>query len=238
LAHISHAQRPRRMRGRQGGLLLGPLALFVAVTLIAAGYVAYTLWPRWPGPPASLDAPALPVMVAGEMFNLAPAAIRQAVQRKPGSHERIDLVYLWPGLAPPDPAQQPTLARPVDPNDRLFLTIASGETTLPIEERAKTIYPRYSEAAAGAGPPGLTVRPFRDHTPYAGEDLVYEPTNPERFLARCTRKGVGNSGTCMLERRVGNADLTFRFSRDWLTEWDKLADGIERLITRLHPAAK
>ena len=81
---------------------------------------------------------------------------------------------LWPSLVPPDPAVKPTLNAPVDPNERLFVTIASGDATLPLLERVQTIYPRYLVAEPVAGPPGLTFRGFRDDTPYQGEDLVFE----------------------------------------------------------------
>jgi len=37
---------------------------------------------------------------SGVAFNVPPAAIRIAAQRQPGTQERIDLVYLWPSLAP------------------------------------------------------------------------------------------------------------------------------------------
>ena len=40
---------------------------------------------------------------------------------------------------------------------------------------------------------------------------------------------------CLLERRVGAADLTFRFPRDWLTDWRGVVAGIDRLLKRLHP---
>ena len=48
-------------------------------------------------------------------------------------------------------------------------------------------------------------------------------------------KGVTSSGVCLLERRIGNADITFRFPRDWLPDWQNVAGGIDRLIARLHP---
>ena len=167
-----------------------------------------------------------------------PAAIRMNVQRRPGAHERVDLSYLWPSLTPPDPAIKPTVGAPIDPNERLFVTIASGDTTLPLMERVQTIYPRYLVAEPVAGPPGLTFRGFRSDTPYQGEDLVFESSAPEHFLARCSRKGVTNSGTCLLERRIGNADVTLRFPRDWLDKWSDVASGIDRLIARLHPEEK
>ena len=95
--------------------------------------------------------------------------------------------------------------------------------------RVKEIYPRYLVAEPTAGPDGLTLRGFRDGTPYQGEELVFEQQAPEHFLARCSRKGVVNSGNCLLERRIGNADLTFRFPRAWLKDWKSVAAGIDRL---------
>lgn len=237
------AQQPRRSRPRHGRYgrhkpLLAPLLVFAAVAVVAALYVGYILWPRWPDAPVALNAPSMPIVIAGVPFNIEPAAIRMNVQRRPGAHERVDLSYLWPSLVPPDPAIKPTVGAPVDPNERLFVTIASGETTLPLMERVQTIYPRYLVPEPVAGPPGLTFRGFRDDTPYQGEDLVFESSAPEHFLSRCTRKGVNNSGTCLLERRIGNADITFRFPRDWLTDWQNVASGIDRLVARLHPEKK
>jgi hypothetical protein len=193
------------------------------------------LWPRWPQAAVTLDAPSLPIVVAGVAFNVEPAAVRMAVQRRPGAQARVDLAYLWPSLTPPDPAHKPTLGAPVDPNTRLFVTIAGGDSTLPLIERVQTIYPRYLAPQAAAGPDGLTLRDFRDGTPYQGEELVVETAAPEHFLARCSRRGVVNSGTCLLERRIGDADITLRFPRDWLSDWKGVASGIDRLIARLHP---
>jgi hypothetical protein len=176
------------------------------------------------------------------MFNIEPAAIRRPVQRKAGTQERVDLAYLWPSLLPADPAVKPTVGAPLDPNERLFVTIANGATTFPLLERVKTIYPRYFAETPAPGPTGLTLRAFRDGTPYQGEDLIYDPIAPERFLARCSRQvarlGVGNSGMCLYERRIGEADITLRFPRDWLADWESVASGIDRLIERLHAAEK
>jgi hypothetical protein len=230
----AQAAKPRRRHAGRSPLA-APLVLFAAAALTAAIYVAYVLWPRWPEPPVTLDAPSLPIIVAGVYFNIEPAAIRMPVQRRPGTEARIDLAYLWPSLTPPDPALRPTLGAPVDPNERLFVTIGSGDSTLPLIERVQTIYPRYLVPEPTAGPAGLTLRGFRDGTPYQGEELVFEPAAPEHFLARCSRKGVTNSGTCLMERRIGNADITLRFPRDWLSDWKSVAAGIDRLIARLHP---
>jgi hypothetical protein len=227
----------KRRRGTGRSPLLAPVMVFAAAVAFAAFYVAYVLWPRWPETAVVLDAPSLPIVVSGTAFNVEPPAIRMRVQRRPGAHERVDLSYLWPRLVPPDPALKSTVGAPVDPNELLFVTIASGETTLPLMERVQTIYPRYLVPEPVAGPPGLTFRAFRDDTPYRGEDLVFESGAPEHFLARCSRKGVINSGVCMVERRVGNADITLRFPREWLANWQDVASSIDKLIARLHPAS-
>src|SRR6185295_14624358 len=177
------AARPRRQGGHNP--LMAPLAVFGAVVLLAALYVAYILWPRWPQGPVSLNAPSLPIVVSGVTFNVEPAAVRVAVQRRPGVQQRVDLSYLWPSLAPPDPSVKPTVGAPLDANERLFVTISSGDATLPLLDRVQTIYPRYLVPQPVAGFPGLTYRGFRDDSPYQGEDLVFESNAPEHFLARC-----------------------------------------------------
>lgn len=237
-AGIRHAKPKRKRRALR--LLVWPL-LIVTLAVSGASYVGYVLWPRWPGIPVTLDAPAIPVTVAGVTFNVAPAAIRVAVQRKPGTQERLDLAYLWPSLTPPDPAVEPprvsaeTPLEDIKAQQRIFLSIVGAEATLPPEARRRTIYPRYLTNERQQGPAGLTEMPFRSATPYQGEDLVFDAAAPDAFALRCTRAGAGRvPGTCIYERRVGTADLTIRFPRDWLTDWRGVAANIERLIALLN----
>jgi hypothetical protein len=238
LAH-QHPRAARTRRKRNGhNPLLAPLLVFAALGAVAAVYVGYVLWPRWPEAAVARDAPALPIVIGGAAFNIEPAAIRMPVQRRPGTQDRVDLAYLWPSIKPPDPTAKATVGEPVDPNERLFVTIQNGEITMPLMERVQNIYPRYLVAEPTAGPEGLTLRGFRDGTPYQGEELVFESQTPEHFLARCSNKGVINSGNCLLERRVCDADVTIRFPRDWLSDWQSVARGIDQLMARLHPDGK
>jgi hypothetical protein len=55
-------------------------------------------------------------------------------------------------------------------------------------------------------------------------------------VARCSRRGVNNTGTCLTERRVGNADITLRFRRDWLSDWKGVAAAVDKLVARWRPA--
>jgi len=238
-----HSRRFRRRPPRRGGHgpLLLPLIAFAAVAGLAFIYIGYVLWPRWPGPPVGLDAPALPITVAGVAFNIPPAAIRVPLQRRPGAQERVDLTFVWPSLEPPDPNAKPapptpgTAPPPAPTLERIFLTIANAGDTLAPDDRVLTIYPRYVAAEASEGPAGLIVLAFRDGTPYQGEDLVYDAAAPG-FLVRCTRPGPGPTpGTCLYERRIGAADLVLRLPRDWLADWRTVAANIERLLAKLRP---
>jgi hypothetical protein len=81
----------------------------------------------------------------------------------------------------------------------IFLSIAAHHDSLAPEMRARTIFPRYLEQAATVGDDGLTMRAFRDGTPYGGEDL-FSATTPA-MVARCTREAA-TPGMCLSERRV------------------------------------
>jgi hypothetical protein len=224
----------RRRRRARHSPLAAPLALFLIAGVAAVSYVGYVLWPRWPDAPVAIDAPALPIVVAGTAFNIEPAAIRMRVQRHPGTQDRVDLAYVWPTLAPPDPAEKTAApGTPIEPIERLFLTIEGTDGVMPPIERAESIYPRYLVAEPVAGPEGLTLRGFRKDTPYAGEELAFESNAPQHFLARCSRHGVVGSGSCLLEKRIGEASLTFRFPRAWLENWQQVAKGIDTLTARL-----
>lgn len=217
------------------GRVLLKVALIAGILGLAGCPVAYILWPRWPDPVA-LDAPTLPITVGGLSLNVPPASIRVALQRRTGAQDRIDLAFLWPSLAPPDPAAKPTAADALNVTDRIFVTIAIGDGTPPPLQRFKTIYPRYTADAPSAGGDGLLAQSFRNDTPYQGEDLLYESGAPEHFLVRCTRKSGAAPGMCLHEQRIANADITVRFPRDWLADWRTIASGIDQLIARLQPA--
>lgn len=238
----AHAVPRLRLRRKSHSLLL-PLALLVVIIGAAAAFVFLELRPTWPAKVVALDAPAVPVTVAGVLFDVPPAAIRVPVQRHPGAHERIDLVFLWPSLEPPQP--DGVAAAPVEKDalqasvstDRLFVTIAGLGAVLPPAERLRSIYPRYFATEATAGPAGLAVLPFRAGTPYEGEDLIYFAEKPEAFFARCTRAVRSVPGTCVYERLLDTAEITLRFPRQWLQDWRSVASGFDRLIGQLHPKA-
>jgi hypothetical protein len=227
----------RHLTGRRTaeGLLYFTVLVLVSLGLTTLGFVGYAMWPRWPDADVAVDAPALPITVAGALFNVPPQAIRVAVQRRAGAQERVDLAYLWPSLVPPEPnGPAPNLTA----RDRVFVTIAAATALAPVE-RLKTVYPHYTAAEPTPGPPGLAIFAFRDGSPYQGEDLVFDAEAPQKFLARCARTvNPLTPGTCLAERRIGAADIIARFPRDWLENWRDVEVGLEKLIGQLRPAGQ
>ncbi|MGY8638320.1 hypothetical protein RAD15_38210 [Bradyrhizobium sp. 14AA] len=222
---------PQSPRTRTGAhvvpIMLGGIAAACAVTL-----VAYLLWPTW-GTSGANAPDKLPVSVGGTLFNLPVAAIRMKIQRHSGPQERIDLDFLYPSLEPPGTPKHvtaDTVEAAVQSIDRIFLSIAAHHDALSPEQRTTTIYPRYLDQAATRPEDGLTMRMFRSETPYGSEDL-YSAASPA-LTARCTRDGA-TPGMCLSERRVGGADLTFRFPRSWLSQWRDAAEAMDRLTAQL-----
>ena len=138
-------------------------------------------------------------------------------------------------MTPPDLSMKPLPTDVPDITDRMFVTIAASDNTLGPAERLKTIYPRYADAAPIVGSDGLSLQGFRDGSPYQGEDLIQEPSSPERFLLRCTRQIAATPAMCLHERRIAGADIMVRFPRAWLDDWRAVADGIDRLIAGFRP---
>jgi hypothetical protein len=244
--NAAHRARARR---RKHGVFTWPFALTVLLVASATTFISYVLWPTWPSDPVALDAPALPVTVAGVLFEIPPAAIREAVQRHAGEHERVDLAFTWPSLTPPQADNRSDRKPPLSADNAiaaaaeaekelLFVTIEGLNGVPPPLERLRTIYPRYVEAQASTGPDGLATLPFRSGTPYDGEDLIYSASSPEQFFARCTRQNRALSGTCINEHALDTAEIAMRFPRDWLIDWRNVAMGLDRLAGQLHPDTK
>jgi hypothetical protein len=214
-----------------------PVLLAGALAAAAITLIAYLLWPTF-GTAAATGPERLPVIVGGTLFNVPTDAIRMKIQRHSGQQERIDLSFNYPSLDPPALHKRisaETVEDLLPPIDRIFLSIAAHHDVLAPEIRLRTIYSRYLDQdfrpENGLRQDGLTIRAFRDSTPYAGEDLIV--ADAPGLDARCTRDAK-TPAMCLSERRVDGADLTFRFPRSWLSRWHDVADAMDRLTVQLH----
>lgn len=229
LSTAQHIARDTRKDPRSHMILIMAAATF-AVGAIAL--IAYLLWPTWGN--GAANAPSrLPVSVGNTLFNVPTQAIRRKIQRHSGPQERVDLSFTFPSLEAPETPKHvsaDTIEEKVQPIDRIFLSISAHHDTLAPETRVRTIYPRYLEQASTPVDDALTMRAFRDGSPYANEDLFV--ASAPNLNARCTRDGV-TPGMCLTERRIDGADLTFRFPRSWLSQWRDVANAMNRLTAQL-----
>jgi hypothetical protein len=214
----------------------GHTLAIIAAGVVAAGaigLVAYLLWPTW-GAEVSGSPARLPVSIGATLFNIPPAAIRMKIQRHSGPQERVDLSFSFPSLEAseaPKHVSASNLDEAVQPIDRIFLSIAAHHDSLAPDMRARTIYPRYLDQTSTPAEDGLTMRRFRESSPYGSEDLFF--ANTPNINARCTRDAT-TPGMCLSERRVEGADLMFRFPRSWLARWRDVADAMDRLTQQVH----
>ncbi|MGL5164584.1 MAG: hypothetical protein ACRC9K_01680 [Afipia sp.] len=220
----------RRPAARHSHLV--PMLTMGAIGACAIGIVAYLLWPTWNI--EKLDDPSrLPISIGNTLFNVPTKAVRVKLQKRTGPQERVDLNFVYPSLEAPE-APRALTAENVEDNlpeiDRIFLSIAAHHDALSPDERTRTIYPRYLDQTAGSLKDGLSIRPFRDNTPYASEDLVY--ASSPQIIARCTRDAK-TPGMCLAERRIEGADLTFRFPRAWLAQWRDVANAMDQIISQM-----
>jgi hypothetical protein len=223
--HAARWRNPRR----------GHLVPIFAAGLVATGALAlviYLLWPTWT-PDSAKDAGRLPVSVGATLFNVPTQAFRVKVQKHSGPQERVDLSFSYPGLAAEDqprhvgagPAEDA-----VQSIDRIFLSIWAHQNAMAPDARLQNIYPRYLDPTSPPAQDGLTMRAFREGSPYSGEDLFLADT--PGLVARCSRDAA-TPGMCLSERRIGGADLRFRFPRRWLAQWRDVAGAMDQLTARL-----
>lgn len=231
MALYSPIANPRPAR-RVKRSLLAPFFVMGGIGAAAIGVVTYLLWPTW-----NLEKPndpsRLPISIGNTLFNVPTKAIRIKIQKRTGPQERIDLAFVYPSLDPPDAPRHVT-AETVEENlpaiDRIFLSISARHETMSPDERVKIIYPRYFDPNARRIEDGLSIQAFRDSTPYASEDLAYAET--PQLVARCTRDAA-TPGMCLSERRIEGADLTFRFPRDWLSQWRNVSSAMDQIVNTM-----
>ena len=210
-----------------------PIMVAVAVASGAIALVAYLLWPTWGDRFAT-----------GRRDCRSASATRFSTCRRPPSAARSSVTpvrrsasissFAFPSLEAPEAPKHvsaDTVEEKVQPIDRIFLSISAHHDTLAPDTRVRTIYPRYLEQASTPVDDGLTMRAFRDGSPYANEDLFV--AGAPSLNARCTRDAA-TPGMCLSERRVDGADLTFRFPRSWLSQWRDVANAMNRLTVQLH----
>jgi hypothetical protein len=235
MASLSSISTRQREQPRESHHHIWPVVLSTGIGAVAIAAISYLLWPTWTSDGA--DGPTqLPISVGGTLFNVPTESIRIKMQRRSGPQERVDLNFTFSRHQAEAQAEGETDSAETTPDasssgNVIFLSIAAHNGVLSPDERLRTIYPGYLAPMVSDAGDGLTVRPFRDNSPYATEDL-FVASSPA-LAARCTRDGE-TPGTCLSDIRIGGADLTFRFPRSWLNNWHEVSDSMNQIVTLIH----
>ena len=195
--------------------------------------------------PVALDAPAIPVTVAGVLFNVPPAAIRAAGA---ASSRRARAASIWCFFGPRSRRLQPTATPPSRssradercragadaPTTALFVTIARlGAVLAPPRGCARSIRvtSRRRPPPVRTDLPSCRSAPAR---PTRAKTWSISPKSPSSFSPAARGRSAPCPGTCIHERSLDAAEITLRFPREWLQDWRNVAAGFDRLIAQVH----
>jgi hypothetical protein len=208
---------PKRGDGLFAGLALGALLAGAIITAM----VAWRLSP----PSAQVERQAL--IRIGEDWLTPPLALMGPAPEEI-THEAgiLRLRLSWPTLGPPKG------------NADIHIAITqSAETTDPAEQ-LKT-WSRFLAPTAWSNPGGLVVRSFRKGTAFEADELYLALPGGRNFAALCpvvvpvqigAPRLVMPEEPCRTLIRHGNLDISMRFPRTALTDWQQLVTGVKGLV--------
>ena len=206
-------------RRRPPGSLFALAALVVLHRARPPASSRCVLWPRWPARRSRPTRRPCRSPSAACCSTCRRPRSACAMQRRPGAQERLDLAFLWPSLAPPDPAARPAPREAAPPIDRhLHHHRAAVDARCAPNERVKHDLSALSRrhAVRRAGRPDGDLVPRRHAL--SGRGPVLRSGRAAGLRDALLAPGAaGTPGMCLYERRFEGADVTVRFPSDWLT---------------------
>lgn len=163
----------------------------------------------------------------------APAYARFGGGRSGGRFETLELAATFPDFRPAGDSATPlSEADGSGKNALVFFTFARADRKMDPTDLVALLYARFLEPGVEETEDGLIKRMFQDSSPYQGEDLYFAPPEGRTFAARCTRPTKPSDGlpeTCLAVFREGGLDISIRFGRPLLAQWERLAPGARAL---------
>lgn len=154
--------------------------------------------------------------------------------RAGGRMETLDLAATFPDFRPAGDAAVPLAEADARRGAGLvFLALGRADRKLDPPDLVAQLYTRFLESEVAETGSGLLRRAFQDDSPYQGEVLYFEPPEGRDFAARCARPSKPPSGlpeTCLWVFREGGLDVTVRFDRPMLANWERLTEGARGLV--------
>lgn len=184
------------------------------------------------------------VEVGGTLFAIPAHYTRSRKARRAGLMAHIDLQALGSDLMPYRPDLAADFLRTDATSSLIIISLRTGAEALPERRRFDAIYKPYLRGGGTVDDNGLQVFTFRDNGPYAGKQLFRGlPLGArEKRLAPplllCDGPDIGGAQCESRFALGGTAQVSYRFKRHLLPQWEELDANIRALIRSFRAAAR
>lgn len=221
--------------------------LVLAIGALAVAFIAESVI-RWSGDLRSFSAFAAssePVSLAvGEATFSIPAnfiATRQRHRITPGQHSHFRTLHLelsWPSLAAASMSDDMAGASPLT-GSVIRAELESSPERESLRARLDPFYRRLARGGEQTGPDGLKVLSLSARGASRSDQIVYDPSTPNGFIARCMTGKSTTETTC--HRAVvlsSGLELRYRFNRSLLPGWRAIDQSVIRKIEEFRTVTK
>ena len=185
-------------------------------------YIAYVLWPRWPADRSRSMRRACRSRSAGVDLQHSAGRDPQRCSASPARRSASISPFCGRRWTPPDPERAANPGVVVE-HGRPRLRDHRRERRRAAARRAREdhLSALSRNAPDPQRPGGLIVQPVPRRHALSGRGPDLRQGAPaSSSAARATARGA-TLGMCLYDRRIGGADLTVRFPRDWLDDWQR-----------------
>ncbi|MEP7455361.1 hypothetical protein [Phyllobacterium sp. SB3] len=167
------------------------------------------------------------IVIGNDILQIPANMIRFDRQRRNGIAERVDLYLHWPEMQGYSPEFKDDFNGAGSEKKLLFLTFETRQGSQDMSGRYGPVYLPLTEGPGVAGPADLTIQRFRSDSGFVNEELLVAPDHGAKrpFVARCLdeQSSRDNLASCQSDIFVGgDLQLTYRFPREMLEDWQIL----------------
>lgn len=184
------------------------------------------------------------VEVGGTLFAIPAHYTRSRQARRAGLMEHIDLQALGPELVPYRQDLAADFLSTDETSALIIISLRSGTDALPERRRFDAIYKPYLRGTGTVDDNGLQVFTFKQDGPYAGKQLFRGlplGAREKRLAPPLLLCDAPDMAGAQCESRFalgGTAQVSYRFKRHILPQWEELDANIRALIRNFRAAAR
>ena len=232
------------IRKRSGWLI--PVGVFLVTFMLGAIFLMLYLAPSAPGlfeeqisPTSRSDIIAF--KVHGHRLYIPANYLEYEKARQGGERREIALFAMLPDMSGWSNWDAQTFTDNSVDSPILDMRIRDDKLDLSEADRLERVYMGYVTNQRGTpGPYGLTQYDFRADSGYHDEDLFVGHTDHGLMVLRCVRLGPDvPSPNCLRDEPIAKGvALSYRFKRAHLAKWQKIGDGVDKLIASFEKPPK